>query len=61
MRRCFFNRTFPTSNFQLGYSFYWCTNGGSHEDITDYRYILDDDPVRKLYRPYIHGATYIVF
>jgi predicted metalloendopeptidase len=30
--------------FWLGYSFYWCTIGGSHEDITDYRHILNDNP-----------------
>jgi predicted metalloendopeptidase len=30
--------------FWLGYSFYWCTNSGSHEDIRDYTFILDDSP-----------------
>jgi membrane metallo-endopeptidase-like protein 1 len=30
--------------FWLGYSFYWCTHSGSHEDIKDYRHILRDSP-----------------
>jgi len=30
--------------FWLGYSFYWCTNDGRHEDIKDYRHILNESP-----------------
>jgi len=30
--------------FWLGYSFYWCTNSGSHEDIRDYSSILNGRP-----------------
>jgi len=30
--------------FWLGYSFYWCTHSGSHEDIKDYRHILRGSP-----------------
>ena len=40
-------QTLSTSNFQLGYSFYWCTHSGRHEVIRDYTFILEDWPVRK--------------
>jgi len=30
--------------FWLGYSFYWCTLDGRHENIRDYRHILRDSP-----------------
>ena len=41
-----YNQALTTSNLQIGYSFFHCTLGSEHERLDDYKYILQDSPVR---------------